>query len=236
MISVTKVYNLNVNFLKGIFASDEKIIFIENDNKSSKFIFKFEDETDLSGKYATLKIKHYLGFVKEITLLIKNNASEFILTNDILLAGKAKMSISLIGDDNEILTAVDYLDNIEIKESLGNGEINSENELAVLEKILSNMENFVKKEDVPTRTSELENDSGFMTEFEEQDPTIPSCVKDLTEEDILKWNNKSDFSGDYEDLENKPCIEGLASVEYVDGLVGNIDVLLSNIADESEVI
>lgn len=47
------------------------------------------------------------------------------------------------------------------------------------------------------------------------------------------------FSGDYNDLENKPEIpstEGLATTEYVNGLVGNIDALLSNIADESEAI
>lgn len=41
---------------------------------------------------------------------------------------------------------------------------------------------------------------------EETDPTVPQHVKDITEEDISTWNNKSDFSGNYEDLENKPEI------------------------------
>lgn len=40
----------------------------------------------------------------------------------------------------------------------------------------------------------------------EEDPTVPSYVKQILEEDIAKWNNKSDFSGKYEDLENQPDI------------------------------
>lgn len=41
---------------------------------------------------------------------------------------------------------------------------------------------------------------------EEQDPTVPTYVKNITEENITAWNNKSNFSGNYEDLENKPTI------------------------------
>lgn len=43
-------------------------------------------------------------------------------------------------------------------------------------------------------------------EIEEADPTVPDFVKSITEENISAWNNKSDFSGDYEDLDNKPTI------------------------------
>lgn len=74
---------------------------------------------------------------------------------------------------------------------------------------------------------------------EESDPTVPTHVKNITEQDIQNWDNKSEFSGNYEDLENKPEIpstEGFATEEYVNDLVGNIEILLSNIADESEAI
>lgn len=39
---------------------------------------------------------------------------------------------------------------------------------------------------------------------EESDPTIPDYVKNISEEDITNWNNKSEFSGDYNDLKNTP--------------------------------
>lgn len=58
--------------------------------------------------------------------------------------------------------------------------------------------------DFPSNVSEFNNDSGFINE--ETDPTVPTHVKNITEENISTWNNKSDFSGDYEDLTNKPTI------------------------------
>jgi hypothetical protein len=39
---------------------------------------------------------------------------------------------------------------------------------------------------------------------EETDPTVPAYVKDIKESDIENWNNKSEFSGDYDDLTNQP--------------------------------
>ena len=41
---------------------------------------------------------------------------------------------------------------------------------------------------VPTKTSELINDSGFITS--ESDPTVPSYVKAISLVDINNWNNK----------------------------------------------
>ena len=43
---------------------------------------------------------------------------------------------------------------------------------------------------VPTKTSELQNDSHFITT--ETDPTVPSVVKSITLADINNWNNKQD--------------------------------------------
>lgn len=44
---------------------------------------------------------------------------------------------------------------------------------------------------VPTKTSELQNDSGFITS--ETDPTVPSVVKNITQADINTWNNKQNL-------------------------------------------
>lgn len=40
----------------------------------------------------------------------------------------------------------------------------------------------------------------------ETDPTVPAYVKAITTQDITSWNNKSDFSGSYTDLTDKPTI------------------------------
>jgi lysophospholipase L1-like esterase len=63
--------------------------------------------------------------------------------------------------------------------------------------------------DYKTKT---ENDSlyqpkgSYLTSYTETDPTVPSHVKNIKETDISKWNNKSEFSGNYNDLTNKPTI------------------------------
>lgn len=64
---------------------------------------------------------------------------------------------------------------------------------------------------IPTKTSDLTNDSGFITGYTETDPTVPSHVKNITSSDISNWNSKSNFSGNYNDLNNKPTIPSKTS-------------------------
>jgi hypothetical protein len=64
--------------------------------------------------------------------------------------------------------------------------------------------------------------------------TIPTALASLTEDSTHRvvtdaektaWNAKSNFSGNYNDLTNKPTIpsiSGLATTDYVDGAVANI--------------
>lgn len=66
--------------------------------------------------------------------------------------------------------------------------------------------NYALESEMPTKTSDLTNDSGFITGYIETDPTVPSHVKNITQANIISWNNKSDFSGNYNDLTNKPTI------------------------------
>lgn len=84
---------------------------------------------------------------------------------------------------------------------------------------------------VPTKVSELENDSGYITGYTEADPTVPSHVKAITQNDINSWNGKSNFSGDYNELTNKPTIpstEGFITTEQLtQGLATKQDILVS---------
>ena len=60
---------------------------------------------------------------------------------------------------------------------------------------------------LPTKTSDLTNDSGFLTSYTETDPIYSaSPAASITDEDISSWNAKSDFSGSYNDLTDKPTI------------------------------
>ena len=101
---------------------------------------------------------------------------------------------------------------------------------------------YALKSELPTKTSELINDSGYITE--EQDPTVPYFVKNITQENITSWNNKSEFSGDYNDLTNKPTIPTSTSEltndsdyttnAYVNGLIGDINSVLASLTTIEE--
>lgn len=67
------------------------------------------------------------------------------------------------------------------------------------------------KPTIPSKTSDLTNDAGFISSYTETDPTVPSHVKSITQSNITSWNNKSDFSGNYNDLSNKPTIPSKTS-------------------------
>ncbi len=51
-------------------------------------------------------------------------------------------------------------------------------------------EDDIESLNIPTKTSDLTNDSGFITS--ETDPTVPNYVKTITEANITSWNNKQD--------------------------------------------
>ena len=72
--------------------------------------------------------------------------------------------------------------------------------------------------DIPnTYKTKAENDElyqpkgNYLTSYTETDPTVPSYVKSITEQNITSWNNKSDFSGSYNDLTGKPTIPSKTS-------------------------
>jgi hypothetical protein len=132
------------------------------------------------------------------------------------------------------------LDELNIQEK---GDYALREEVELLEKDIE--ENLTKKlaeveEALPAKVSELENDLGYLTV--EEDPTVPGHVKDIKQADINSWNAKSEFSGNYNDLTNKPTNlmtkeEGAAGVSeakryaddkiaaLVDGAPGTMDTL-----------
>ena len=78
-----------------------------------------------------------------------------------------------------------------------------------LEGVDIDLSDYAKKTDLHTHNNKLVLDS-------------------VTSKKINEWNNKSDFSGDYNDLTNKPNVENLVSKEnmeeYVDNAIENVEI------------
>ena len=166
----------------------------------------------------------------------------------------------------------DYVD-----EAIKNLDINQED---------IDLTGYAKTEDIPTKTSQLTNDSGFLTsipseyitdkelddkgyltehqdlssyatktyvteeiakaQLEGEDIDLSSYAKktdlhshtnktildNITADKVTSWDNKSNFSGNYNDLTNKP--EGLATTNYVDTEVDDATVFETDILTVSD--
>lgn len=150
------------------------------------------------------------------------------------------------------------------------------NKLASLENyddtaIINELNNKADISDIPTKTSNLLNDSGFITKdvddltYYPTNDSVNSIValkqniidinnklsadlvddtsttnKFVTIADITTWNNKSDFSGDYNDLTNKPTIPvieaGTESFTTVNGYVDKAVIFTKTFSSQPAVL
>ena len=121
-----------------------------------------------------------------------------------------------------------------------------------------NLDDYAKLTDIPTKTSQLENDSNFLTSIpteyitetelnakgyltEHQDISglatkselhshgNKSVLDSITANKVNSWDNKADFDGNYNNLTNKPTIP------TVDVNKNYVDTQLSTKADKSEI-
>ena len=105
--------------------------------------------------------------------------------------------------EDGIVKAHERLDNISFDEVVGNIDLSE----------------YAKKTDiptVPTNISAFTNDKGYLTEHQDisgkadktelHNHTNKTVLDGITSAKVTEWNNKSTFSGSYNDLSNKPTI------------------------------
>lgn len=98
-----------------------------------------------------------------------------------------------------------------------------------------NYNDLTNKPAIPTKVSDLNNDSNFLTT--ETDPVFSaSPAAGITSNNITSWNNKSDFSGNYNDLTNKPVLDTALSTSSTKAVENQaISIALENKASKSYV-
>ncbi len=165
-----------------ILTENSTIVDIEDVEGGSEIIV---DSTSSGELDAAIKEKETISTtVAETTVINTTSLQTGVTTNYNQLANKPKINgVELVGNK----TTQELLINAQ---DIAYGE--NENVAAALGKMVTEDE-LLKK--------------GYLTSYTESDPTVPSHVKLITKEDIERWNNNEDsFSGDYNDLKNKPVI------------------------------
>lgn len=214
----------NTKILNQLFNTDEGIQIPYLDNKIKKVtddqltINEDMDQIVADMKALTGSLSKYTT-ICETRKMIQNATQGFVKTNKL----KA-------GDNVDIV--VDALNNVTISAHIEGGDVTKEyvdeQDSSTLQESKTYTDNAISQIDlddyatknyvddaiadipipvIPTNVSAFTNDAGYITSYTETDPVFSaSAAADITSQDITDWNNKSDFSGDYEDLTNKPTI------------------------------
>lgn len=107
-----------------------------------------------------------------------------------------------------------------------------DNNLETNNKEITKAINEVNKK-IPTKTSQLKNDSNYVVKNELHNHDNIDVLNNITSLDIDRWNNKSDFSGQYNDLEGLPKIPSKVSELINDNNYVNNDYVIKKITEAS---
>ena len=175
-------------------------------NQLSNTTTKFVNETQLQAAITSLgSIFTLKGSVATVNDLPSQNNN----IGDVYYVVSESAGYIWIDDDGTLrweqlgmtVDTSDFLTKSGLLSSTGNSTTNTMHQSA----ITAALYNKADTTDIPTKTSDLTNDSGFITT--ETDPVFTNSVAhEITSTDITNWNNKSTFSGNYNDLTNKPTI------------------------------
>ena len=191
-------------------APDGYELWIDHANSKLNEIENLDIDVTKTDDVSTVTITKKDGSTKSVEIkdakINGHNTIEIIEGKNIKLEQKGnQLKISSIGGGGGSSEGgTSNYNDLSNKPKINNVELNGNKSLNDLG--IQPSGNYALESEIPTKTSDLTNDSGFITGYTETDPTVPSHVKNITQKNITNWNNKSDFSGNYNDLTNKPTI------------------------------
>ena len=217
---------INFNFPESLMNANKKIVFITNDGDFwdlitdntyvlTNAITKYKSIT----AYAWLvDVENEIDFRSKMWKMTFNNnqeADDVVPTPEEISAFDTMIAQlnTAIGEVNNIdidVLKVGTTTTVSIVNKQGTtktAEINDGTDYIITKEDYQEIARIAEQDiqvEIPSKTSDLTNDSGFISE--ELDPTVPNHVKNISQTDINNWNSKSDFSGNYNDLSNKPTI------------------------------
>lgn len=152
--------------------------------------------------YATEDWVEAKGYLTEHQELKTINGNSLVGTGDITISGGAS-------DWSEIQNKPDFAD------VATSGSYNDLTDTPTIPTVPTNVSAFTNDAGYLTEHQSLEGyateqwveGKGYITTYTETDPVFTnSPAYNITSQNITDWNNKSDFSGSYNDLTNKPTI------------------------------
>lgn len=225
----------------------------DSENKVETLDFEFPEEFKDFNKYIEFQIKG-----EKCVDLIRNN--QYVITRSIAKYGKIKTQIVLkkiIDNDTVVFKSNIFTVNVsasinaseEIEQTLQVDIIQTltqniseiENKVADLEKdkvSIITLEDYAKKSEIPTKTSDLTNDSGFIDKTYHDETKVDKVVgkglstNDYTDEDKTKLDNLHN----YDDTAIKQRITNAEDdIDDLETTVAGHTTAIGNKADKTEI-
>ena len=179
-------------------------------NILKNYLTKFES-SDFARRSDLNKFVTNIKFIQELDrYVLKSSMNNYVLKEE----GKTLTTHDLTDELYEKLVNLDLgEDGVEI--DLSEYQKKIDDILNTKDKTITGAINEIKN-DIPTKTSQLQNDSGYLTEHQDLSDYAKKTelhshenkdvLDNITTEKISSWDNKSEFNGDYDSLTNKPTI------------------------------
>ena len=179
-------------------------------NILKNYLTKFES-SDFARRSDLNKFVTNIKFIQELDrYVLKSSMNNYVLKEE----GKTLTTHDLTDELYEKLVNLDLgEDGVEI--DLSEYQKKIDNILNTKDKTITGAINEIKN-DIPTKTSQLQNDSGYLTQHQDLSDYAKKTelhshenkdvLDNITTEKISSWDNKSEFNGDYDSLTNKPTI------------------------------
>lgn len=181
--------------IKQVTTSTEDVVtpdYLIGDN--SDYTAEFAFDSEWSGKTKTARFEMNGEYVDVVLTDNKCNIPVELLT-------KGYLSVGVYSSEMATTPCEVYI-TPSIKEIGGNVADPTPD---VYNQLLEAIDNIVIDEDTVSNAVQDYLEEHPVT-VSETDPTVPSYVKNISSSDISRWNNKSNFSGSYNDLSDKPTI------------------------------
>ena len=174
------------------------------------YLTKFES-SDFARRSDLNKFVTNIKFIQELDrYVLKSSMNNYVLKEE----GKTLTTHDLTDELYEKLVNLDLgEDGVEI--DLSEYQKKIDDILNTKDKTITGAINEIKN-DIPTKTSQLQNDSGYLTQHQDLSDYAKKTelhshenkdvLDNITTEKISSWDNKSEFDGDYDSLTNKPTI------------------------------
>ena len=208
--------NLNETSMEEILKEVQANGYITLD-KLNTILINYASKSDLSGYAKESDLNKFvtnLKFIQELDkYVLKTSMGHYVLKE----TGKGLSTHDLTDELYEKLVNLD-INNGEVNIDLSDYQTRIDNTLITTDKTIVGSINEIKNS-IPIKTSQLQNDSGYLTEHKDlsdyatkselHNHDNKNILDNITQEKIDSWDNKSDFSGSYNDLTDKPIIPSI---------------------------